>query len=221
MKRFFNRLFFFAGGLLAAYVGIVRPILARWNATDDEVLGPQPGDDLVRRPLLQTTQSILIQAPAEKVWPWLVQIGYGRGGFYSYDQLERAAGLKDLQSAMHINPELQKLQVGDSLPISPVTPMTVEVLKPNRALVLHILMSPFTARPLPANNPPEPWMDWSWAFLITPLNDYACRLTSRVRAIYSPYFLLWPLMALVVEPASFVMDHKMLATIKLRAEGSN
>jgi hypothetical protein len=218
MKRFFNSLFFFAGGLLAAYVGLVRPLLARWNSTDDEVLGEQPGDDLVKRPLMQTTHSILIQAPAEKVWPWVQQIGYGRGGFYSYDELERAAGLKDLQSATEIVPELQNLKTGDTLPISPVTPMTVTTVTPNRTLVAHILMSPFTAQPLPEHNPPEPWIDWSWAFIITPLNDYACRLTSRVRAIYSPYLLLWPLIAVVLEPAAFAMDQKMLATIKERAE---
>jgi hypothetical protein len=218
MKRFLNVLFFFAGGLLAAYIGVVRPLLARWNATDDEVLGVNPGDELVRNPLLQTTHSILVQAPAEKVWPWLLQIGYGRGGFYSFDQLERAAGLKDLRSATQIDPDLQKLKVGDTVPISPVTPMTVEVLKPNRALVLHMMMSPFTAQALPRHNPPEPWMDWSWAFILTPLNDYTCRLTSRVRAIYSPYLLMWPLMAIVLEPVAFAMDQKMLATLKARAE---
>lgn len=218
MKRFFNRLAFFGGGLLAAYVGLVRPWLARWNATDDEVLVRQPGDNLIQHPLTQLTHSILIQAPAEQVWPWIVQIGYGRGGFYSYDQLERAAGLEGLHSATRIDPELQKLKLGDTVAISPVTPMTVEVLKPNRAMVLHIVMSPFTAQPVDPDSE-QIWMDWSWAFLITPLNEYTCRLTSRVRAVYHPYVLLWPLMALGMEPAAFVMDRKLLLTVKDRAEG--
>ena len=147
-----------------------------------------------------------------------MQIGYGRGGFYSYDQLEQAAGLEGLHSATTIDPELQKLKQGDTVMISPVTPMTVEVLKPNRALVLHMVMSPFTAQPVEPSGG-QPWMDWSWAFLITPLNDYTCRLTSRVRAVYSPYVLLWPLIALGLEPASFVMDRKLLQTVKARAEG--
>lgn len=217
MKKLSNRITFF-GGFLAAYVGLIRPWISRWNATDDELLKTQPGDEIIPHPLLNTTRSVLIQAPAEKVWPWVLQIGYGRGGFYSYDQLERAAGLEGLRSATRIDPALQKLKQGDTIHISPVTPMTVEVLKRNRAMVLHVLMSPFTAQPLDPRNPPQPWMDWTWSFLITPLNEYACRLASRVRAVYAPYFLLWPLVALGIEPAAFIMDRKMLLTIKERAE---
>ena len=218
MKKLSNRITFF-GGMLAAYVGLIRPWISRWNATDDELLKTQPGDELIPHPLLHTTRSVLIQAPAEKVWPWVVQIGYGRGGFYSFDKLERAAGLKGLRSATEIDPNLQKLKQGDTIHISPETPMTVEVLKRNRAMVLHTVMSPFTAQPLDPRNPPQPWIDWTWSFLVTPLNEYACRLASRVRMAYAPYFALWPLMALVVEPATFIMDRKMLLTIKERVEG--
>jgi hypothetical protein len=218
MKKFLNRITFFGGGLLAAYVGLVRPWISRWNATDDELLKVQPGDELIPHPLLHTTRSVLIQAPAEKVWPWIVQIGYGRGGFYSFDQLERAAGLEGLHSATGIDPALQKLKQGDTVHISPVTPMTVETLLPNRAMVLHTVMSPFTAQALDPQNPPQPCIDWTWSFLVTPLNDYACRLASRVRAVYAPYFMLWSLVALGIEPAAFVMDRKMLLTIKERAE---
>jgi hypothetical protein len=217
MKKLSNRITFF-GGFLAAYVGLIRPWISRWNATDDELLKTQPGDEIIPHPLLNTTRSVLIQAPAEKVWPWVVQIGFGRGGFYSFDQLERAAGLKGLRSAAEIDPNLQKLKQGDTIHISPVTPMTVEVLKRNRAMVLHTIMSPFTAQPLDPRNPPQPWLDWTWSFLVTPLNEYTCRLASRVRAVYAPYFLLWPLMALGVEPAAFIMDRKMLLTIKERVE---
>jgi hypothetical protein len=218
MKKLVNRITFF-GGFLAAYVGLIRPWISRWNATDDELLKVQPGDELIPHPLLHTTRSVLIQAPAEKVWPWVVQIGYGRGGFYSYDQLEQAAGLEGMHSATSIDPALQQLKQGDTIHISPVTPMTVELLEPGRAMVLHSLMSPFTAQPLDPQNPSQPWIDWTWSFLVTPLNDYACRLVSRVRAVYAPYFLLWPLVALGLEPATFVMDRKMLLTIKERAEG--
>jgi hypothetical protein len=219
MKRFFNLLKFFGGGLLVAYLGLLRPRMARWNASDAEVHGPHPGDELVPHPLLQTTLSITIQAPAEQAWPWLVQIGYGRGGFYSYDRLERLAGLEGLHSAHSIDPELQKLKRGDTLQISPVTPMMVEVFQKNRAMVLHTVMSPLTAQVVDRRNLPPPWIDWSWAFLLAPLDASSCRLTSRVRATYAPYLPLWPLIALVIEPASFIMDRKMLETIKKRAEG--
>jgi hypothetical protein len=218
MKGFLKRLTFFGGGLLAAYVGLARPWLARWNASDEEVLGQKPGDELVPHPLIQTTRSITVQAPAQRVWQWIVQIGYERGGFYSYDALERAAGLPGIRSATRIEPELQKLRVGDEVKLSPVTPMTVKRLQPGRALVLQIVMSPLSAQALDPRSPAEPWMDWTWAFLVTPLDDGSCRLTSRVRGRYAPYFALWPLMALVIEPASFVMDRKLLLTVKQRAE---
>jgi len=221
MKRFSNRLTFFGGGLLLAYLGLVRPRLARWNASDDEVLGRQPGDELIPHPLLHTTCSITIHAPAEQVWPWIVQIGYGRGGFYSYDWLERMAGLEGLRSATRIDPDLQNLAVGDTVPISPVTPMKVAALQPGRALVLRALMSPFTAEILDPDNLRGPWMDWTWAFLITPRGEGSCRLTSRVRAAYAPYILLWPMMAFVLEPVSFVMDRKLLLTVKQRVESGS
>ena len=220
MKLSLNRFTFFAGGLLAAYLGLARPRMASWGAEASEIAGPQPGDELIPHPLLQTTRSVIVRAPAGRVWKWVAQIGYGRGGFYSYDWLERMAGLEGLRSAERIDPALQELKVGDTVQISPVTPMTVASCQPGRALVLHTLMSPFTAQPLERIRPNEPWMDWTWSFLISPLNEYACRLTSRVRAAYGPYLALWPLMALAVEPASFVMDRKLLETIRARAEAT-
>jgi hypothetical protein len=218
MKNFFNNIKFFGGGLLLAYVGLLRPRMARWQASPDEVTGAQPGDELLPNPLMQTTHAVTIEAPAETAWKWIVQVGYERGGFYSYDWLERAAGLAGLRSATQIDPDLQKVRLGDTIKISPVTPMTVEVLQPGRALVLHMVMSPFTAEPLSRRNPPEPWMDWSWAFLVRPVGSQRCRLISRVRAVYAPYIALWPLVALALEPAAFVMDRKMLLTVKELSE---
>jgi hypothetical protein len=218
MKKLFNNLKFFGGGLLLAYVGWLRPRLARWQVSDAEVRGPHLGDDLLPNPLMQINHAVTIEAPAETAWQWIVQVGYGRGGFYSYDWLERAAGLVGLRSAEEIDPGLQKLKVGDTVKISPVTPMTVEVFKPGRALVLRTVMSPFTAQALDRRSPPEPWMDWTWAFLVQPDSHQRCRLISRVRASYAPYFALWPLMALLAEPAAFVMDRKLLLTVKERSE---
>jgi hypothetical protein len=74
-------------GVLASW-GLVRPWHLRWGATHDEVQRPLPGDELVENPRFVSTRAITINAPAESVWPWLVQLGYGRGGFYSYDWLE-------------------------------------------------------------------------------------------------------------------------------------
>ena len=217
MGKFLKGLPFWGGLLLGGYLGWGRAKIGRWNASDGEVLGAQPGDELLPKALLNTTRSITIQAPAKRVWQWIVQIGYGRGGFYSYDWLEQAAGLTGLHSAKSIDPELQKLRQGDTVNISPVTPMRVALLKANRALVLQLCMSPFTAEPV-EKSAGQPWIDWTWAFIITPLDDGSCRLTSRVRGSYSPYLTLWPLVALVLEPVSFVMDRKLLLTVKQRAE---
>ena len=102
----------------AAYVFAIRPWHRRWGATDAEVSGSMPGDDLVEGANFQTTRAIDIDAPLEAVWPWLAQIGQGRGGFYSYDLLENLMGL-DIHSADRILPEFQDLRVGDVIPIEP------------------------------------------------------------------------------------------------------
>ncbi len=100
--------------LLAApvfYFAAIRPRLLGWGASRQERHQPLPGDDLIPA-RWQTTRGITISAPAEEIWPWLVQIGYGRGGWYSYDRLERRVGAGDFVeggSAKRIIPELQRL----------------------------------------------------------------------------------------------------------------
>ncbi|MDK0748930.1 hypothetical protein P7A58_15550, partial [Clostridium perfringens] len=86
---------------------------------------PLTGDELVPDPNYSSTRAISIAAPPAQVWQWLVQIGYGRGGFYSYDQLERMAGLTGLHSTNEIVPEWQALKAGETVSISPITPLQV------------------------------------------------------------------------------------------------
>ena len=120
----------------AAYVFAIRPWHRRWGATDAEVSGSMPGDDLVEDANFQTTRAIDIDAPLKAVWPWLAQIGQGRGGFYSYDLLENLMGL-DIHSADRILPEFQDLRVGDAIPIEPEGGgYTVAEIEPNHHLVL-------------------------------------------------------------------------------------
>lgn len=218
MKRFLNRLMLIKGGLLIAYLALIRPWISRWNATQDEVEGVHPGDELIPEPLLQTTRSVLIRAPAETVWPWLVQIGYGRAGFYAVDALVQPEGLKAPDAPAKIHPAFQHLNPGDTIAVGPVTPMTVAVLRPNRALVLHGLIDLKSGQALDPRHLTMPWVDWTWSLTIVPLNDYACRLVSRVRAVYAPYALLWPLVALGLEPAAFAIDRKMLQSIRQLVE---
>ena len=126
------------GTLLGAiYALFVRPWHQRWGASEDEAARSLPGDDLIPAPAWAATHAITIDAPPEAVWPWLVQLGQGRGGFYTYDSLENLMGL-DMHSANRILPEHQTLKVGDLIPLAPGGfGMPVATLEPGRTLLLH------------------------------------------------------------------------------------
>jgi hypothetical protein len=205
--------------LLAApvlYFAAIRPRLLGWGASRQERRQPLPGDDLVAA-RWQTTRGITISAPADQVWPWLVQMGYGRGGWYSYEWLERLIGAGDFAgggSARRVLPELQQLALGDTVALSPAGGLTVEVLDPARALVLHYRMNLLTAAP--AGDGDRAVLDWTWAFALTPVNEASCRLLARVRADYRPRWLRL-LMPFLLEPVHFIMERKMLRTIERQA----
>lgn len=209
--------FMVGAAVVAAYAFVVRPWYLRWGMRDDEKQLVLPGDDLVRHPLYETTRALTIHAPAAHVWPWLVQIGVGRGGFYTYDALENAAGL-NIRSATEIRPEWQDLRVGDKIRISPVTPLKVEVLEPNRALVLHITMSFRTAEVVDANDPRiSEYIDWTWAFVLDELAPKTTRLIVRVRGNYKPAALEL-IVPFVLEPIHFIMERGMMQGIQSRTE---
>ncbi len=197
------------------YFLAIRPRLLGWGASRQERRQPLPGDDLVRA-RWQTTRGITISAPAEEVWPWLVQMGYGRGGWYSYDCLESLIGAGDFAeggSAKRVISELQQLALGDTVALSPAGGLTVAVLEPARALVLHYRMNLLTAAPARDSDPAI--FDWTWVFVLTPANEASCRLLARVRAEYRPRWLL-PFMPFLLEPVHFLMERKMLRTIERR-----
>lgn len=201
---------------LVLYFAAIRPWLLGWGATRQERRQPLPGDDLVPA-RYQTTRGITIYAPSDEVWPWLVQMGYGRGGWYSYDWLERRAGAGDFaegRSASRVIAELQPLATGDTVALSPAGGLTVAVLDPPIALVLRYRMGLLTAAP--AREDDRAIMDWTWAFVLTPVDEGSCRLVVRVCADYHPRWLL-PLQPLLLEPAHFIMERKMLKTIEQRA----
>jgi hypothetical protein len=197
------------------YFAAIRPQLLGWGASGQERRQSLPGDDLVPA-RWQTTRAITISAPAEEVWPWLVQMGYSRGGWYSYDWLEHLIGAGDFAeggSARRVVPELQQLALGDTVALSPAGGLTVAVLEPASALVLHYRMNLLTAAPADDDDPAI--FDWTWAFVLHPVNEVSCRLLVRVRAEHRPRWLL-PLMALLLEPVHFLMERKMLRTIERR-----
>src|SRR5215218_3768523 len=116
--------------VLVAYRLLIQPWQHRWGATDEEVRRPMPGDDLIPD-AASTTRAITIAAPAEQVWPWLVQLGYGRGGWYSYDWIDNDGQ----PSADRILPELRQLRMGDQILMLPEMGPRVREVEPNRYFV--------------------------------------------------------------------------------------
>jgi hypothetical protein len=195
---------------------LLRSWYNRWGTQPEELSRTLPGDDLNLVPILGYTRAITIGAPPKRIWPWLVQMGQGRGGLYSYDGLENLAGCK-IQSASRILPEHQHLQVGDLIRLGPqgYPCFAVAALEPERALVL-LAADPQTGQPLEYKpEMPKGYSIAIWQFILEPEGIDRTRLLVRQRLSYSPDLaLVWRL----VEPVNFVMERKMMLGIKSRAE---
>jgi len=124
-----------AGTVIGTAAGITISRVARWRRTWGieplEAIRPLPGDDLVPTTTAIETRGITIDAPPEAVWPWLIQMGFGRAGWYSYDQLDMRG-----KSAVKLMPEWGSIAVGDIVPTAPGSGFSVRVVEPGRALVL-------------------------------------------------------------------------------------
>lgn len=181
----------------------------RWGARPDEPPSGLPGDDLLSNPSWQYTHAISVQAPPERVWPWVVQLGQGRGGFYSFERLENLFGCQ-LTNADVVHPSLQELAVGDEIRLHPTAPaLHVAVVEPGRSLVL---------RGTPVDEPSSA-NDNVWAFHLLPDGVGRCRLLECGRTVHGSSWrdrLFFS--TLLVEPIGFVMGREMLQGIKERAE---
>jgi hypothetical protein len=193
-------------GAGAAYTFLARPWHLRWGANDQESWGPLPGDDVLANADLVATRAISVRAPAHEVWPWIAQLGQGRGGLYSYDLLENLAGCQ-MHSADRIVSEWQALDVGDEVRLHPDVPLEVAIVEPGRALVLR--------GGVPIGDTPPPY-DFTWAFVLREQPDGTTRLLSRERYAYTKWWT--PVLVEPVEAISFVMSQKMLRGIRDRAE---
>jgi hypothetical protein len=186
----------------------LRPWHMRWGASRDEIEAPMPGDDLVQRAQFNATRAITITAPPEHVWPWIVQLGYGRAGFYTYDLVDNAG----VRSADALIQELQHLEVGDLIP------MFHEVGGLAVAYTVHSLVA-------------NEWMAWvhrphqgeeadsTWSWRLTSLPDGTTRLVTRMKQDYrwaTPALALFNL--ILMEFGDFAMERRMLKGIKTRAE---
>ena len=172
-----------------------------WGATDEEVARTLPGDDLLAGPDIVSTRAVWIDAPAGEIWPWLVQMGPGRGGAYTYDWIENLFGL-GMHSADRILPQFQDLKVGDAQRLGKRGPvLRVSVLEPERALVMR-----------------SDDGNWIWAFILV-REGTGTRLISRNRiAVPGAPPAVRALNTYLMEPGSLVMERKMLLGIKQRAE---
>jgi hypothetical protein len=207
------------GAILVAGTLILSPVLRswynRWGATEEELDRTLPGDDLVPKPDLGYTHAIPIHARAADIWPWLVQIGQGRGGLYSYEGLENLAGCK-IRNVDRVMPEFQDLKVGDLVRLGPqgYPCFVVETLEPGQALVLQGA-DPETGEPPDLAAESASYALATWQFILDERDEAASRLIIRQRLAYSQDMaLLWRL----VEPISFVMERNMMLTLKRHVE---
>ena len=159
----------------AALLYAARRYYRNWGTTKEECAMHLPGDELVRRPSVQSTEGVWIDAPPASVWPWLVQIGQDRGGVYSFETIENLIGL-DYNTANRIHPEWQRLSPGDTIRFAPDgwmglrhgLTLTVEQVVDQSTLVLR------------GSPPGFPW-ETVWSFHLLPRWQDRCRLLIRTR----------------------------------------
>jgi hypothetical protein len=183
-----------ASGVIGTYLLVIGPWQRRWGATDEEVRRAMPGDGLLRSDAPSTTRAITVDASPEVVFPWLLQIGYGRGGWYSYDWIDNDGK----PSIERIDPSLQGLAVGDRIEMLPGFGPVVREIVPNH----HIVSGGETD---------------SWCLLVEPTPEGLTRLISRWKQDWpkSAGTYVWMTLA---DPGAFLMEQKMLRRIRDLAE---
>lgn len=193
--------------ILVASLGLlywfpVRHWFNQWGTTKQEVTGVMPGDKVIAYPTNSAMQAVTIATTPENIWPWLVQMGYKRGGLYSYDWLDTLFGFLDRPSTKDILPQFQHLSVGDKIPWGHGEYLTVKEIEPPKSLVLD-----YQGR----------GMEWVWQFVLNPIDTKHTRLITR-GIERTPQSFIWRLGMLFMEPAAFIMTRRMLLGVKERAE---
>jgi len=234
MRRLFTLIFLAVAGT-ATVRSVVIPWWRAWGRrpADD---GPLPGDDLVAEPTSVETRAIDIAATPDRIWPWLVQMGYGRAGWYSYDALDM-----NRPSANHLRPEPGELAVGDVMATHPGGGFMIRLLEAPRALVLYTdtelvrrqaeEAAASSAGGGPANiratgafleNAQPADFSASWAFVLEPTSAGTTRLIERFRVRFGADDRPWlgvtmPAMGFGV----FLMMRKQMLGIRERVERAN
>jgi hypothetical protein len=202
--------------LLIGYATVHR-LGQTYGSTSLEREARMPGDGIVSKAQFVITHGITINAPPEIVWPWLVQMGWHRGGWYTARWVDKLLFPANRASADHVVEKFQDLQVGDFIPDgAPETEcgFIVEELEPLRLLVLHSR----SHLPLEWRRSGRASVDWTWVFNVVPLDSGGrARLIFRWRAATRPWWLTLSIWAVIV-PADFLMSRDMLRGVKRRAE---
>jgi hypothetical protein len=218
-----NRATVGAAGILGAagvvYGRLVRPRLWRWGATEEEVTRPFPGAERVPGGERGVTMAVTIEAPPDQVWPWLVQLGGDRGGWYSWDHLDNAG----VSSAHEVHPEWQDRSVGDRLKVRmPVIGMVdsyeIAILEPNQFLGLYWL-SDLRGHLLDPNRPrPGAYMEGLWCFQLSALDGGRTRLVIDGYQATRPRWLERFYNYWIYVPVVWIMQARMLAVLKRNVE---
>jgi hypothetical protein len=228
-------------GLLMAVVGafLVNRLGHRWGATDEEVHASLPGDEIIPHPMLETTHAITIHAAAAEIWPWLVQMGYDRGGWYTdaswwdfwidpalrafMTEEERArAPMRTAPSADRVLPQFQHLEVGDLIHDGPpgTAYFTVKALEPNRFLALYSTTHVRYGVPAALRNNPklDIYGHFTWVFVLQESREHATRLILRTRANVGPRLFRVLTLQLLLPAGEIFTARRMLRGIKKRVE---
>jgi len=175
---------------------LYRPWALTWGSTDEEIARAMPGDEVLENPTFNATRAVTIEATPDEIWPWIVQIGYRRAGFYSYDILDNDG----IPSAELILPQYQALEVNDLIPLSKSANARVTTLEPPKSMVLVFEVA-------------GTWSDATWVWVLFPEDASHTRLVTRLRAnakgVRSRIFL---------DLGEIIMMRKCMLGIKRRAE---
>jgi hypothetical protein len=232
LRRIFRLATWSAVGAVVGYQLAYKPWRARWEGTADESTRPLPGDELVAEPEFRQTMALTIEAPPSVIWPWLLQMGYGRAGWYSYDAIDMLG-----HSGREIRSELQDVHVGDVFPIGPGFGFRVEALRPDRALVLfgdsEVIEAQQRQTRDQAGGPTDETaglkfvgalsnanmsaFQVSWAFVLEPLAGEKTRLLERFRTRTTPGPAA-AIVAPVIDVGHFLMTRRHMLGVKERAE---
>jgi len=190
------------GALVAAYIAFIRPRQMHWGATPEEVGRRLPHDDLVLNPTWNSTRAVTVDATPQQIWPWLVQVGWGRAGYYGYDWVDNGGE----PSAWEIMPEHQHLEIGTKFPMSPFTAMYCRDFDEPRWMLLRM------------GNDNGTTDIGSFLYYLDPIDEQRTRLMIRMRDKYRWFNPPILAMQLAVDIGDIFFQWKHLEGVKARAE---